>query len=277
MSQLIATSRVVLRHRNFIDVLDLSFRVVRESAGPLARVALLVLPLPTVLTVAIGKLVAWWAAWLFAVAVSGFVALPFTALVGQFVFEERPSVRSAVQRAARAYGRIFLADLAIGIGIFASSLLVIAPAFWVMLVTLFVPEAIVLEGADVRTALKRSTQLTNRAAGDALLGRIAALAILTVSPMLADAVGAVVLAQVLGVHIDQALFQAGGSTLAVIGFWLGVPAAAILRFLVYINVRTRTEGWDIQTAFASLLARDRDDQRDADQGLAGPLSRGGGR
>ena len=51
--------------------------------------------------------------------------------------------------------------------------------------------------------------------------------------------------------------------LAEIGDFLGaqprrvafVPYAATVKFLLYLNVRTRAEGWDVQTRFAALARR----------------------
>ena len=55
----------------------------------------------------------------------------------------------------------------------------------------------------------------------------------------------------------------GGSLLAAIGFWVFVPYAATVKFLLYLNVRTRTEGWDVQTRFAALARRAEADAEEA--------------
>ena len=44
----------------------------------------------------------------------------------------------------------------------------------------------------------------------------------------------------------------GGSGFAVLGALLAVPMAAAMRFLGYIDLRTRKEGWDIQLRFVAL-------------------------
>ena len=48
------------------------------------------------------------------------------------------------------------------------------------------------------------------------------------------------------------LFSDGGSGFAVAGALLAVPLAAAMRFLGYIDLRTRKEGWDIQLRFVAL-------------------------
>ena len=50
------------------------------------------------------------------------------------------------------------------------------------------------------------------------------------------------------------LFSDGGSVYALVGFFYGIQYAAIARFLKYVDLRTRKEGWDIQIRFLSLVA-----------------------
>ena len=47
-----------------------------------------------------------------------------------------------------------------------------------------------------------------------------------------------------------------------------VPFAATCRFLLYINARTRTEGWDVQTRFAAIAARAREESDRERESLA---------
>jgi hypothetical protein len=48
------------------------------------------------------------------------------------------------------------------------------------------------------------------------------------------------------------LWADGGSGFAVAGALLAVPVAAAARFLGYIDLRTRKEGWDIQLKFMAI-------------------------
>jgi len=48
------------------------------------------------------------------------------------------------------------------------------------------------------------------------------------------------------------LFSDGGSGFAVFGALLAVPLVAAARFLGYVDLRTRKEGWDIQLRFVAL-------------------------
>ena len=259
MTAAIATSRVALRDRPFVDVLDLSFRFLRDAFGPLAKLALIVLPLPVGATVVLGYAAGWWWAWSFALLASPFVSAPFTVLVGQFVFERDPSVKVALARGLRAMPRLLVVSLVLGLGVAAGIFFFVLPALWISTVAVFVIDVLLLERAGIIGAFERSMRLAARAPGDATLVRLATLTLLVVAPIVVDQIGHIALANVFQVAGPTPLFESGGSWLPVVGFWLAVPYATVLRFLVYINVRTRTEGWDIQTAFATLTSRTDDD------------------
>ena len=59
------------------------------------------------------------------------------------------------------------------------------------------------------------------------------------------------------------MWSDGWSVLSLLGFWLFVPYVVTARFFVYLDVRTRSEGWDIQTRFLALAARTLPDARSA--------------
>jgi len=48
------------------------------------------------------------------------------------------------------------------------------------------------------------------------------------------------------------LFTNGGTPYALAGFFATVPLVAAARFLFYIDLRTRKEGWDIQLRFMAI-------------------------
>ena len=73
--------------------------------------------------------------------------------------------------------------------------------------------------------------------------------------MLADWAGREVLQQVLEVKPPPSMFREGWSVLALVGWWAVQPLLQTARFFVYLDIRTRTEGWDIQTRFAAIAAR----------------------
>jgi hypothetical protein len=56
------------------------------------------------------------------------------------------------------------------------------------------------------------------------------------------------------------LYDDGGSTFALAGFFASIPYVASTRFLGYVDRRTRREGWDIQVRFAALAQREGADE-----------------
>lgn len=258
MSQAFGSSRVALRDRGFIDVLDLSFRFLREGFSPLAKLTIVVLPLPCLVTWLAGNFGNWWLGWVVAALLLDLASAPFTALAGQFVFERDPSAKTALRRGLGSIPRMIGSNVLLGMGMVASYFFFILPALFLLGATLFVPEVLILERANLLRAWERAMKLAAGGSTDAVAGTLFRVGILVVAPMLADQVGHIALATIFQVSGPPTIWQEGGGLLPALGFWLAAPYVAVLRFLLYINVRTRAEGWDIQTEFATLAARSAD-------------------
>jgi hypothetical protein len=122
---------------------------------------------------------------------------------------------------------------------------------------LFVREVGLLEGAGMGGAIGRGYRFVQRQVG-ACLGLLVALLAAPLmfvvgAELLGDAIVSTVLQ--LGSPFGE-LFTEGGSAYALLGFFLSVPVTAAARFLKYIDVRTRKEGWDIQLRFTAIAAAD---------------------
>jgi hypothetical protein len=128
---------------------------------------------------------------------------------------------------------------------------------FVLIRLLLLDEACLLEGLSGNRAYERSYRLVeNRGSGSGLLVVI----LLGVIRL-----GSVILAEFLCDGIVKDLFQLGrpfgwlfrdgGSPAALAGFFLAVPIVATVRFLYYIDARTRADGWDIQLRFHGIRVR----------------------
>ena len=53
------------------------------------------------------------------------------------------------------------------------------------------------------------------------------------------------------------LFEAGGTPYAIAGLFASVPFVATARFLQYIDLRTRSDGWDVQVRFLAIGEREK--------------------
>ncbi len=249
-------ARVALRERSLLDVVDLAVRFSAAHAGAFAKLSLAVLLPGFLASWGAGELWGWWAAWIAAVVFGSFATAPFVALASKLVFADEVRVRDALRAALAALPRLagirFVELLALALSVSCSSGLA-----WIYVgsVLLFVVEVAVLEGGGVGGAITRSQRIANGNFG----GVSGAMFLLLFAPvaaaMLADAAGREVLGTVLEIKPPPSMFSVGGSWLAMLGWWALLPLLTVLRFFVYLDVRTRTEGWDIQTRFAEIAAR----------------------
>ena len=93
---------------------------------------------------------------------------------------------------------------------------------------------------------------------------LATLALPFVGALVGDQLGNAVVGFVLQLGKPTGdLLTEGGSGFAVAGALLAAPVAAAARFLGYIDLRTRKEGWDIQLRFLAVAAGAATDTRRA--------------
>ena len=256
------SSRLVLRPRLLTEVLDLAAPLALANASLLGRVALAVLAPLAGLAVALRLGLGWgWPAlWAVLLPLSWITSGAFTATLGEALFQPPDKVRVGpvlghfmrrlpVMLAARVVSAVVLLGCA--------SILVPLPIEgprW-----LFLGEAVVLEQASPAQAIRRSRSLSRNRLGFCLGLALAVLLLPVLTLVLADLVGNAIVAQVLQMGRPFGdLWENGGSGLAVVGLLIGVPLAACARFLGYIDLRTRKEGWDIQLRFTAWSEREKE-------------------
>jgi len=247
-------AHVALRERPLLDVLDLAVRFCAAHAGAYGRVSAAVLGPGLAVSWLIARLGGWAAGWAAAVVMGAFADAPFVALASRLVFEDNVRTRDAIAIAARALPRLIVVRLAQLLALASSAALLGLPWLWAGTVMLFVVEVVVLENAGAKAAFARASRISNARFGSAW----GAMLLLLVAPvgaaLMADLAGREVLQSILQVKPPPPVLRAGGSGLALLGWWAAVPLLATARFFVYLDVRTRTEGWDIQTRFAAIAA-----------------------
>jgi len=247
-------AHVALRERPLLDVLDLAVRFCAAHGGAYARLSAVVLVPALALSWGVARVGGWALAWVAAVVLGAFADAPFVALASRLVFEDTVRARDALRIAARTLPRLLLVRGVQLIMVVGSLLMLGLPWMWAGTLSLFVVEVAVLEEARVRPAFVRAARIANARFGPAFT----TMALLVVAPigaaLVADIAGRELLQSVLEVKPPPSVFQAGGSGLALIGWWSIVPLLATARFFVYLDIRTRTEGWDIQTRFAAIAA-----------------------
>jgi hypothetical protein len=249
-------ARVALRERPLLDVLDLAVRFCVANAGSYARMSLVTIAPAFVASWAAAKLGGWLLGWAIAIALAALIDAPFVALASRLVFAEEARVRDVVRAAARAMPRLAAARCVQGIALALSLMFFGLPWLWVGGVLLFVPEVVVLEGASLTGAWSRATSLASGRLGVATAAVLLLSGLVVGGALLADVAGRELLDSVLEIRPPPSIFREGVSALSLFGFWCVLPMRATTRFFVYLDVRTRVEGWDIQTRFNALATRE---------------------
>ncbi len=247
--------RVVLRDRRTPDVLDLALRFLVEHRVPFAKVALLVLVPGVLVTWAVGRGFGWGLGWSVAIYLGMVAQAPFTELASRLVFEPELRVRDVLRRAlARVPSLLVVRGVQLA-AITVGTLFFFVPGLLVAGLLFFLGEVVLLERVPPGASLTRLQRLVTGAAGEATLGLLLLTFLHVVATLLGDIGGRAVIEDLLSWKAPSPAWEDGGSFLAALGFWLFLPYAAVARFFLYLNVRTRAEGWDVQTRFAAIARR----------------------
>jgi hypothetical protein len=255
MSLDVMHARVAFRNRAFIDVMDLALRFLVVHGRLYAKVAFIVLTPCIALTLLAERAWGWSGAWVIAGVLAFVAQVPFTVLASRLVFQEKVAARAVLRAAAREIPRIFVMRvgwvLMVGIG----ALFLVAPGIWLATIFLFVDEVMILERAPLGRAFGRSNRIATGRLGDALVGVFMVVLVPALAILLADIGGRAFLGELLQFRPPAPAWTSGGSVLAVLGWFGIIPYVTTARFFTYLNMRTRAEGWDIQTRFAAISAR----------------------
>lgn len=247
-------AQIALRERPLVDVLDLAVRFCAAHAAAYAKLSLVIVLPAYALCYAACKAGGWWLGWSVAIALAALADAPFVVLASRLVFADRVRTRDAARIAGVALPGIVGARLAQLGALVASVSLMGLPWLWVGPHVFFLVEVIVLERAGVRAALARAARIAKSRFGETLSALVLLLVARLAFTLLADLAGREVLSEVFEVKPPRPMLEVGGSWLALAGWWATAPIGATARFFVYIDIRTRTEGWDIQTRFAAIAA-----------------------
>jgi hypothetical protein len=242
--------RIALRPRGPLEVFDLSLRLMRERAAPMARLAVVVLGPAVLACWALGWLAggSMWA--LVVPALLGpLLQVPFTVLAGRLLFADIVPARDVVAglRAAllpyAAYWLLIevLAAAFCGVGLLVAGVL------------LYLPEALLLERVGLGRGIGRAAGLVGGQPVGALGGVVARLGLPLWGLVVGELTGQLIVGWVLQLGQPFGALADGHATpYAILGILLGQPVIAVYRLLLYVDARTRQEGWDLQVAMRAL-------------------------
>lgn len=247
--------RVALRPRGPLEVFDLTLRLLRAHAGTwLALILVTTLP-----PIAVGSIVALAlpAAQPFVVlafpVVAPLLQAPATVLAGRLLFADRVRVRDVLAEVWRRGGALLGATgawwlaAAFGCGLF--SWLTALPLAWTA-------EAALLEQVGFGRVLRRSSSLALANIGVAFSTSLAWYGLTAWGAVVGEASGQGLVGTVL--QLGEPFGNATDLVLTpyvIAGAALVQPVYGAYRLLLYVDARTRNEGWDLQVALrAAALA-----------------------
>ncbi len=236
--------RVRLRPRDPLESFDLALLFLRENRQVLGRLfAVVVVPVAALL-----GFLAWatdgsWGVLLLALSVLNAVQLPFTVVGAQLLFREEVPPGDGI-RALWSAGALRLSMARAAVCLVVPFTLGVGALL--ALPMSFLPEIVLLERSGVAASWIRALRVGSMG----LVGGIA-----SVSGRIALSAWAVVVAELTGQGLCE-LLQVGQpfgtlwayavTPFALFGLIAVQPLHAIYRLLLYLDARTRAEGWDIQ-------------------------------
>ena len=248
-------ARVVVRERKLTEIIDLSVRFCLVLGGSLYVKLCLWLLLPAYAACFWVLRSGWKDAEIWACALSlvlfSVLQLPFTVAAGRLMFSHEVPLGEVIRTSAKLFFRMCVARSISLVVLFGGSLLVILIPVVVARGT-YLGEVIVLEGAGPLAAYRRAGRLSSRRSAQtfvvwsALVATSAAF--ILVAEILARALGA----EGLPIEGVSEIWAGFNPEAGMAGLLLSLPLVASLRFLAYIDNRTRREGWDIQVRFLEL-------------------------
>jgi hypothetical protein len=251
----VLTARVAFRDRSLVDVLDLALRFIVVHGRAFAKVAAVVLLPSFALSWLAASLWGWGAGWAVAFPAGLLSGVPFTLLGSRLVFEEKVHAGDVLRAAARDLPRIAVMRVGWALLVLVAFFLFFVPAIWAASAFFFLDEVALLERASLTGSFGRAQRIAASSIGEALLGAAVLAAIAVLAVVLADVAGRTIIGELLQFRPPQSALHEGGSVLCLAGWFAAVPYLTTARLFTYLNVRTRAEGWDIQTRFAALVAR----------------------
>jgi hypothetical protein len=237
---------IQIRERSFLDLLDLTLRVIRERPMPLGLAAVVgIAPFAALNVWLLSDPTFPRALWLALLLMEGpWVTAPLTLVLGDLMFGSRPSVRRYVKTLAVSLPTLILTQLILRAVLLASlaGYLIVVSRF------AFLNEVILLERVHGVRALGRSLVLS-RGFESELFVRWIAQVVLGVTFALCFWMG---IESITSTFIGSELtwYQPGLSDLSGILFqfaaWIAIAFFGVFRFLSYIDRRIRLEGWELE-------------------------------
>lgn len=257
----VAEARVALRERSLWDILDVALRFFVANARAYVWPSLLCVVPSAAISTLVGSVAGPEWGWFTAVGLSLFAATPVTVLTSRLVFDAHPKtsdilITSIGKNLALIPLRVIqLVLVAMGFAVF------VIPGAWVAVLFFTAPEIMIAESSGTVSTIGRAQRIVGAAFGDmAVMGLVVLVGRLVLVLVLDVAVRAL-LTDLLQVSAPEPIWESYGGAISYTAFFLVLPLEAVARFFSYLNVRTKTEGWDIQARFLEIARRSEEGAR----------------
>jgi hypothetical protein len=250
---------VVLRPRSLAESVDLGITwCVHVGRGTYVRLALVLL-LPAAIGCWSLHVFAGWdwvAVWCVAAALASFLQAPFTLAAGTMMFEREVAARVVLRRFVRQLPTLLAVWLMSQIWLAIGLALAVVGAAWTWPQIAFTREVVLLEGQGAGASMTRARGFVSRQSAETLGLVLTQGVIVAVVMFCFDQLDLAVFDFALQAGRPFGELADGGSLFTLVGLFAAVPVVSTIRFLRYIDGRTRRDGWDLQLAFLALRVAD---------------------
>jgi len=193
----------------------------------------------------------WWS-WVLLLLVAPLFSLPLVATCGHLVFSPTVDLNAIFRNTLRRTLPFLLLLTLLRVMVILGFLALIVPGLYLWRGSWFLGPIVALEGTSLGSSLRRARHF---AAGFQGLATLHAFNGATLLIYLTTALAAVghFMVGILGLNMavigDLTRHDLYEHLLAMIAFALSAPFVTTIWFFVYLEVRTRKEGWDLEIAF----------------------------
>ncbi len=251
----VAEARVALRERSLWDVLDVALRFFVANARAYIWPSLLCVVPSAALSTLVGSAAGPEWGWFTAVGLSLFAATPVTVMTSRLVFDARPKTGeilvTSIGKSLALLPLRILQLVLVGMGI----VFFVIPGAWLAVLFFTAPEIMIAESSGPIATFSRAQRIIGAAFGDMAVMSIVVLVGRLVAVIVLDVSARALLTDLLQVSAPPPVWESYGGVISYTAFFLVLPLEAVARFFSYLNVRTKTEGWDIQARFLEIARR----------------------
>jgi len=251
--------KLELRTRNPLEIFDLSLLFFQAHASSFLRLSIgLILPIWLLLSVICWlSSGAWWIL-LLLIPLFPWLQAPITLLGGHLLFHDSGRASTAVRTMLAQSPRVLQASIVEGAALFLGLAFCGYGVLPAAMATLFLPEAILLEQVPLGRAIQRANRFAVSHVVISIAGVVARFWLTLWCAAVAEAGGHLLLETTLQLGRPFGSVLTGQVTpFVVFGILAAQPLHALYRLLLYVDVRTRDEGWDLKVALRAVsLARE---------------------